>query len=295
MRYSTATSTLIIATACSILVEAKSERNMLELGPDAQECLEKTEEIYDQRDFAPYTSTIYGDERIFNLSRRQPFCQEDEGLVYCDARRLPKTVVDVQGLKEACGSNGGIFDEVDVKLFDKEIIKHFPVCFSSVCDVGFEKTAVVAVWAFNDAYYGVAETRNSPKACDERGFDKFFIKYGKDGKAITGTCSQLAKMVDKPAWMSKHPCDKKWSPLGQPAIASVVCPVTCKTDVCGEDPMTEFFKSEGEKRNKTCGWLSTQIEEKKKKLCSREHNRREGFPSTPSAYSACPVTCEPFM
>jgi hypothetical protein len=52
--------------------------------------------------------------------------------------------------------------------------------------------------------------------------------------------------------------------------------------------MTEFFRDE--KQNKTCGMLSTQIEEKKKKLCSREHNRRAGFPSTPSAYSACPVT-----
>jgi hypothetical protein len=57
--------------------------------------------------------------------------------------------------------------------------------------------------------------------------------------------------------------------------------------------MTEFFRDEKQnktKQNKTCGMLSTQIEEKKKKLCSREHNRRAGFPSTPSAYSACPVT-----
>jgi len=281
-----------MATA-SILIEAKSERNMLELGPDAQECLENTTDIYGLREVAPYRSSINGEERLFNLPRTQPFCQEDEGFVYCDARRLPTTVVDAQGLKEACASNEGIFDEVDVKLSGNEIIKHFPVCFSPVCDVDFEKEAVMAVWAMNDAYYGVSQTRVSPKACDERGFDNFFIKYDENREAITGTCSQLANMIEKPAWMPKHPCDKKWSPSGEPAIASVVCPVTCKTDVCGEEPATEFFR--GKNNSKTCKWLSNQNAEKKKKLCSREHNRREGFPSTPSAYSACPVTCEPFI
>ena len=269
---------------------------MLSLSPEVLECLQRTREIYNDDAFAPYASMINGEERIFNLSRTQPFCQEDEGFVYCDARRLPKTAVDVQGLKEACDSYGGVFGEVDVKMSNDETIKHFPVCFSSACDANFKKEGVVDLWAYDSSpylNYAIPFSKISPIACDERAFDNFFIKYDKDGEAVTGTCSQLANMVDKPAWMPKHPCDKKWSPPGEPAIASVVCPVTCKADICEEEPATEFFKSE--QQSKTCEWLRSQSEGKKKILCSRKHNRREGFPSTPSAYSACPVACGTFM
>lgn len=300
MRFNTftTTSTLIVITTASIHAEAKLERNMLSLSPEVLECLQKTREVYNDDAFAPYASTIKinGENAIFNLSKTQPFCQEDEGFLYCDARRLPKAYINVQGLKEACDSYGGIFGEVDIKMSNDEFIKHFPVCFSPVCDADYKIESVVDSWAYdNSPYlsYAIPFSKISPKACDERGFDKFFIKYNKNVEAVTGTCSQLANMVDKPAWMSKHPCDRKWSPPGEPAIASVVCPVTCKTDICGEEPATEFLKSKQEV--KTCEWLSTQSEEKKKKLCSREHNRRQGFPSVPSAYSACPTTCGDIM
>jgi hypothetical protein len=52
---------------------------------------------------------------------------------------------------------------------------------------------------------------------------------------------------------------------------------------------TKSLKSE--QQNKTCEWLLSQSEGKKKIICSRKHNRREGFPST----SARPVACGAFM
>ena len=255
---------------------------------------------------------MWGDSRLWKLSLDQPFCNAVDSTVLvdgvatkCDVRRLSRDIIDFDSMKSICESDdvGGEFIEFDMLVSEswqdsspKREIKHIPMCVDrSACPIDIE-TVSLDVKICDD--FGSLPTVVRSDGCDEVADDNFFVKV-REGEPVVMTCEELSEMTRNnmfPAWMSnKHPCEKTWSPAGQPGTARTVCPVTCKQEMCAdEDPERVFLKEISTPTTKTCRWLSNQDSTKQKKLCGRIYYRKEGFPSIPSAYSACPDTCSQF-
>ena len=293
------------------IVDNDKGRHLLSLTPDSEECLYKNDVMLRNEELGQLFNLMFGDSRLWKLPLEQPFCNAVnstvpvDGVAKCDVRRLSRDIIDFDSMKSICESDdvGGEFIEFDMLVSEswqdsspKREIKHIPMCIDrSACPIDIETVSLLfKIWDnFGSLPYVVRSD-----GCDEVADDNFFVKVT-EGEPVVMTCEELSEMTRNnmfPAWMSnKHPCEKTWSPAGQPGTARTVCPVTCKQEMCAdEDPERVFLKEISTPTTKTCRWLSNQDSTKQKKLCGRIYYRKEGFPSIPSAYSACPDTCSQF-
>ena len=306
----------ILANASNSLALGET-RELLSITPEKAECLYKTRDLYSMSGLANY-DLLEGRKKAWRMPMTQPFCNTDSDSsepTQCDTKRLPSTVVDHEAVKNICENESGDYYEIDVKINERsskndweyqtlQVIRNIPVCVNGVIcrDVGIEKPAeFITMNSLWDDFGGDPRSFKftpSLSSCDERADDKFFVKYSNKSArtAVTMSCKQLANGL--PTWMINNPCDATESPSGEPAVASIVCPITCKTGRCTENKSSLFLKNASSGATRSCNWLGKRSDKKKKKLCSkksRKFYRQEGFPAIPSAYSACPQTCSQFV
>lgn len=298
---------------------AHEKRNLLSLSEEGRRCLRTTNDLHAKPELSQLKDLTTGPSRIWAQRLTEPVCApfEKGEQAFCDVRRIFSTdIIDFDLMKSNCEGLGGEFVEFDARFrentypytqdvedLQKITIKRIPVCLDKTMCPSAAESAILVSWIWPDSY-GIARVRRSD-GCDEKADDRFFIKYTKKGERKTMTCGELSNMIVKdrmPLWMSKDPCEKSWSPDGDPAPAKYVCPVTCRQDICKEDPQREFIHVDPKYPSltsvKTCDWLSNQQWKPKKFACRNRFFREEKefpFSPTPSAYSACPETCEHFI
>jgi hypothetical protein len=289
-------------------------RNLLSLTKDAGDCVNSAYDILrnETLELSQLYNLLLGENTVWKQPMELPFSREDEtfdGIVKADTRRLPQNTINFDEMKEKCESKveGGKFLEFNV-LIPKEfsmdpsetpstptLIKNVPMCIDSALCTNRLETIALEVWIWNDI--NRMPTVLKASGCDEVGDDQFFVKI-KEGEPFIMTCEALSEMNRTrkyPKWMAKHPCEKKWTPSGMPGTARTVCPVTCKQEQCNvNDPDRIFLEDKTTSTTRTCRWLASQKRKKQKLFCKRKHYRKEGFPSIPSAYSACRDTCSIF-
>lgn len=293
-------------------IKEDESRNLLSLTPKGEACYISTGDIMGNEGLEQLRDLFDSeDSSLWNVPLEQPFCYPSDmtildGVVTCDARHLSNTIINFDNIKSACESDeiGGKFFEFDI-MFNRfglddsippqfQIIAHVPLCVdTNVCMNGREEILLeVKTWE----RFGNLPKVSRSDGCDEIANKEFFIKM-RNGQPQLMTCQELSQRTmanNFPRWISRNPCEKKWSPEGLPAPASAVCPVTCKQEICNEVPERVFLKDIVTSNTKTCKWLVQQNVAKQQKMCRRRYYRKEGFPSIPSAYSACPETCSNF-
>lgn len=277
-------------------------RDLLSLDEASIECLNDTSAIYDQeRYFMDVLAAFIFESRAKDGPTKR-FCQKGDGRMLCDAKTYKFNTMDgkeftYEEFQSRCAAFDGIYREIDTSLNEIDWIKNLPTCWHPTCgDQEYEMIAAFKSIVFSYAQFGVTNDSFSPKYCDERADAKFFVKYkGDETKEMT--CEDLSyyqKVGKFPMWVTKDPCEKNWSPVNEFPSASEVCPTSCKVQTCIEEEDTEWVKDIDTRSTRTCKWLESVSDDKKRKMCSREHYRIGGKYPVPSARSACPKTCEGF-
>lgn len=276
-------------------------RDLLSLDEASIECLNDTSVLYD-RDGGRYFMDVLAAFLLAAGPKNKRFCQKGDGRMLCDAKTYKFNTMDgkefqYEDFQARCTAFDGIYKEIDTSLNEIDWIKNLPTCWHPTCgDQEYEMIAAFKSIVFSYAPLGVTNDSFSPKFCDERPDAKFFVKYkGNETKKIT--CADLSyyqKVGKFPMWVTKDPCEKNWSPVNEFPSAPEVCPTTCKVQTCIEEENTEWVKDIDTRSTRTCKWLESASDDKKRKMCSREHYRISGKFPVPSARSACPKTCEGF-
>lgn len=276
-------------------LDQKNIRDLLSIDDASIECLNETSKL--ESYFIDVLAAF-----LLAGSKNKRFCQKGDGIMLCDAKTYRFNTMDgiefkYEDFQARCEDSDGLYREIDTSLSEGELIKNLPTCWHPICgDQEYEMIAAFKTIVFSSTEFGVSDDRFSPKYCDERADAKFFVRY-KEGETKVMTCEDLSyyQEVGKfPMWVSKDPCEKNWSPVNEFPSAPEVCPTTCKVETCIEEENTEWVKDIDTGSTRTCKWLESLSDEKKRKMCSRKHYRIGGKYPVPSARSACPKTCKGF-